>query len=108
MLEGAGAIMMESWKDMVPAIVMAWYPGMEGGNAIAEILFGDINPSGKLPLVWPKSVDQLFKFDSRARKVDYRDYHGYRWFDKKGIRSSLPVRFRNELHQLQIREPKAG
>jgi beta-glucosidase len=92
-LEAGGALCMESWKDAVPAIVMAWYPGMEGGNAIAEILFGDINPGGKLPLVFPKSADQLFKFENRARAVEYGYYHGYRWFDKKNLEPAFPFGF---------------
>ena len=48
---------------MVDAILFIWYPGMEGGIAIADILFGDVSPSGKLPLTFPKSLDQLPAFD---------------------------------------------
>jgi len=92
-LFGGSAIVMEAWKDAVPAIVMAWYPGMEGGNAIAEILFGDVNPGGKLPLVFPNSADQLFKFENKARTVQYGYYHGYRWFDKKNIEPAFPFGF---------------
>jgi len=92
-VEAGGAVVMESWKDKVLAILMAWYPGMEGGNAIAEIIFGDANPCGKLPLVFPKSADQLLKFDSRARTAQYGYYHGYRWFDKKGLDPAFPFGF---------------
>ncbi|MCB8822994.1 glycoside hydrolase family 3 N-terminal domain-containing protein [Microvirga rosea] len=45
--------------DQIPSVLMAWYPGTEGGPALADILFGDVNPSGKLPLSWPRSVGQL-------------------------------------------------
>ncbi len=92
-LEAGGAITMKNWKDAVPSIVMSWYPGMEGGNAIAEILFGDANPCGKLPIVFPKSADQLLSFDNRARSIAYGYYHGYRWFDKKGLDPAYPFGF---------------
>jgi len=82
-LEGGSAITMEGWRDKVSAILMAWYPGMEGGRAIAEILFGDVNPSGKLPITFPKSTDQLPFFDKKAKQIEYGYYHGYRLFDKK-------------------------
>ena len=84
-LEAGSAITMEGWHDDVPAIVMAWYPGMEGGNALAEIIFGEVNPSGKLPIIFPKSMDQLYKFDNKAKYVDYDYYHGYNYLDKNNI-----------------------
>jgi len=92
-LMGGSAITMAGWKDNVPAIVMAWYPGMEGGNAIADILFGDANPSGKLPINFPKSSDQLFKFDNKARAVKYDRWHGYRYFDKHNLDPEFPFGF---------------
>jgi len=92
-LEGGSAITMERWKNQVSAILMAWYPGMEGGNAIADILFGDVNPSGKLPMVFPKSTDQLPFFDNKAREIEYGYYHGFRLFDKKGLEPAFPFGF---------------
>lgn len=84
-LEGGGVITMERWIDKVPAIVMAWYPGMEGGNAIANVLFGKVNPSGKLPLVFPRALDQLFEFDNKAKEVKIDYCHGYRYMEKQGL-----------------------
>jgi beta-glucosidase len=84
-LEAGAAITLESWKDKAQAIVMAWYPGMEGGNAIADLLFGDVNFSGKLPITFHKSKDQLPYFDNRVDFIDYDYYHGYRMFEKKNM-----------------------
>jgi beta-glucosidase len=67
-------------KEKVPAIIQAWYAGCEGGNAIADILFGDNNPAGRLPITFYKSVDQL---------PDYEDYNmegrTYRYFEGEVI-----------------------
>ncbi len=84
-LIGGSAITMGDWKDQVSAIVMSWYSGMEGGHALADVIFGDVNPSAKLPIAWPKSVSQLFEFDSKAKEVEIDQYHGYRYFDKNGL-----------------------
>ena len=92
-LEGGGAITMEPWIKRVQAVLMTWYPGMEGGNALADILYGDVNPSGKLPITFPRSVNQLFRFDNRARQVEYNLYHGYRYFDKLGYKALFPFGF---------------
>jgi beta-glucosidase len=88
-LEGGSAITMAEWKDDVDAILMAWYPGMEGGSALADILFGDVNPGGRLPITFFESADQLFPFDKKARRVAYDHYHGYRYADSKKIRPAF-------------------
>jgi beta-glucosidase len=92
-LEAGSAVTIGSWKDEVEAILMAWYPGMEGGRAIAEVLFGDINPGGKLPLTWPASTDQLPFFDKKAKSIEYGYYHGYRHFDREGLVPEFPFGF---------------
>jgi beta-glucosidase len=85
-LEGGSAITVEGWIDDVPALLMAWYPGQEGGNAIAEVLFGDVNPSGKLPLTVPHSEADLPEFvsDPARLEVTYGYAHGYRYLDENG------------------------
>lgn len=60
---GGSPISLVEVEDLVDAILFIWYPGEQGGNAVADILFGDVNPSGKLPVTFPKSVDQLPPFD---------------------------------------------
>nr|WP_315383596.1 beta-glucosidase [uncultured Sphingomonas sp.] len=57
-LETGGPVLMP-WLEQVPAVLQAWYPGQRGGEAIAGILFGDVNPSGRLPISFPRSADQL-------------------------------------------------
>jgi beta-glucosidase len=90
---GGGAIMVEKWKDLVPSIMMLWYPGMEGGNAFARVIFGEVNPGGKLPFTVPSSVDQLPQFDPFARSVTYDLYHGYTLADRKGYKPAFPFGF---------------
>jgi beta-glucosidase len=92
-LEGGTAFIIEAWKAKVPAILMAWYPGMEGGTAIGKILFGETSPSGKLPLVFPKSEDQLPFFDKTADSIEYDYYHGYKLLDKNGDEPAFPFGF---------------
>ena len=87
----------------VPAILEAWYPGMEGGNAIASILFGDVNPSGKLPVTFPKRLEDVAAHASvvsypgiddedAGPTVRYDDgiFVGYRHFDTRGIEPRFP------------------
>lgn len=90
---GGSAIITEAWRDKVPAILMAWYPGMEGGHALADILLGRANPCGKLPCVFPKSQSQLPFFDKRAKSIEYGYYHGYRLMDKQGHEPAFPFGF---------------
>lgn len=84
------------WVEEVPAIVQAWYLGSEAGNAIASVLVGDANPSGKLPFSFPVKLD-----DIGAHKVgeypgkgetEYKEgiFVGYRWLDKENIESLFP------------------
>lgn len=92
-LIGGNMIMIEEWKDAVSAILMAYYPGMEGGTAIAKTLFGDVNPGGKLPFVVPTSEEHLPQVDWDAHEIKYDYYHGYTRLDKLGITPSLPYGF---------------
>ncbi len=92
-LIGGNMIMIDEWKDSVSAILMAYYPGMEGGTAIARILFGDVNPSGKLPFVIPHKESDLpqVEWDSTSQWYEY--YHGYAKLEKEGIEPSVPYGF---------------
>ncbi len=84
-LQGGSAITMGDWLPDIEALLMAWYPGQMGGHAIANLLFGDANPSGKLPLTIPRSVDDLPPFDAISKSVTYQYFHGYRHIDREGL-----------------------
>lgn len=81
------------WIDSVPSIVQGWYLGSEMGHSLADVIFGDVNPSGKLPFTFPVTLeDSPAHFNGKAYPTDgvneYEEgiYVGYRWFDAKGIK----------------------
>lgn len=92
-LIGGSTIMINEWKDSVSAIMMAYYPGMEGGTALGEIIYGDTNPSGKLPFVIPKRESDLPQVDWDAQQQYYEYFHGYRKLEKEGIEPEVPFGF---------------
>lgn len=78
----AGSSLAINWiNDSIPAIVNAWYPGEQGGTAVAEVLFGDYNPAGRLPLTYYKSLDQLPPFDD----YDVTKGRTYQYFKEKPL-----------------------
>ena len=110
-LNGGGAMEIAAWKDRVNAIVMAWYPGQQGGLAIAEVLTGKVNPSGKTPCTWgarledypacyTENVDRIrtSKTTNEPQKhnpymrIQYNEgvFVGYRGFDKNGVAPLYP------------------
>ena len=132
----AGSSLAINWIDEhVPAIVNAWYPGEQGGTAVAEVLFGKYNPAGRLPLTYYKSLDALPPFDDYdiTKGRTYQYFTGeclypfgyglsYTTFDYKDIRvedkgDSVEVSFRvknagkmagDEVSQLYVKTPEAG
>jgi len=90
---GGSAIDMNNWEDKVPSILFSWYSGMEGGKALAKILYGDINPSGKLPFSIPKNMSDYPYFDPFTDTITYGYYHGYTLFEKLGKEISYPFGF---------------
>jgi beta-glucosidase len=84
----SGAPVLMPWVDQVPAILQAWYPGEEDGNALAALLFGDVNPSGKLPVTFPRTETQTpvstpERYPGVNGTVVYSEKleMGYRWYD---------------------------
>ena len=99
MLDTGGPVLMP-WADQVAGIIEAWYPGQEDGNAIAAILYGDVNPSAKLPLTFPRNAAQI----PTAKKdqwpgVDGHSLYserlnvGYRWYDATNTQPLFPFGF---------------
>ncbi|MDB6102499.1 MAG: Beta-glucosidase [Gammaproteobacteria bacterium] len=99
-LETGGPVLMP-WVDGVAAVLEAWYPGSSGGEAIARVLTGEVNPSGRLPVTFPRSLEQLprphldgFPEQRNARiTVDYTIEGaavGYKWFDRRRFEPLFP------------------
>ena len=94
-LVNGSPVLMDDWVDDVAAIVEAWYPGQEGGQAVADVLFGRVNPSGKLPTTLPKSWEQCpayGHYPGKEGKVVYQEgvFVGYRHFDTRNIEPAFP------------------
>ncbi|WP_446745993.1 beta-glucosidase [Sphingomonas sp. OTU376] len=91
-LETGGPVL-TPWRGQVAGILAAWYPGTQGGGAIAHLLFGKVNPSGHLPATFPASIDQLPK-PSTPNKGDTTYSEGatvgYKWYDAKGLTPAFP------------------
>ena len=98
-IESGGPVLMP-WSGQVRGIVEAWYPGSGGGEAIANILFGRVNPSGRLPATFPKDETQLPRpvrpgtglANGQMFSIDYSEGAavGYKWFDAKGLQPLFP------------------
>lgn len=92
-LMGGNVIMTHSWKDKVKAILFAYYPGMKGGSALTDILFGKVVPSGKLPFAIAEREDQYPAVDWKAKQQHYGYYHGYQKIDRDGGAYDFPYGF---------------
>ncbi|MHA2313864.1 MAG: beta-glucosidase [Candidatus Hermodarchaeia archaeon] len=97
-------IAMSDWIEKVPVVLDAWYPGMEGGRAIANVLFGDAEPSGRLPITFPEQLSDSPAHSSGEKRhypgdeeknvfYDEGIFVGYRWFDETEIEPLFPFGF---------------
>jgi beta-glucosidase len=96
-LTSGGGVDMSAWIDRVPALLEAWYPGQEGGAAVAQLLFGESNPSGRLPISIERRWEDNATHDSYypkngSKKVEYTEgvFVGYRHFDKSTVKPLFP------------------
>ena len=90
---GGSAYVIKVWSDSADAILFSFYSGLEGGNALADVLSGDVNPGGKLPFTIAfddTDYPSFLRIEDCTREIDYGYYHGYTLFDKKGIEPQFP------------------
>jgi beta-glucosidase len=97
-LNSGGVVATADWIGSVPALLQAWYPGQEGGRAVADIITGAVNPSGKLPITYEKRREDspsYGNYPGSGGRVDYAEgiLVGYRWFDRKGVAPLYPFGF---------------
>jgi beta-glucosidase len=99
-ITSGGNVEMTPWIDQVSAIIEAWYPGQEGGTALAQILFGDYSPSGKLPASFERRWEDNATFESYYPKKDMKQveyseglFLGYRHFDRSTVKPRFPFGF---------------
>jgi beta-glucosidase len=93
-----GAPVLTPWRDQVPAILEAWYPGQEGGTALARVLFGDVDPGGRLPVTFMDSADQLptagstQQYPGVGEEEQYSEgvFIGYKWYDAHHLVPAFP------------------
>jgi beta-glucosidase len=107
-LIGGNMILIDDFKDSVSAILMAYYPGMEGGTAIAETIFGGNNPGGKLPFVLVHSENDLPKVDWDSDEAVYDYYHGYERLDKNKVAPAVPYGFGLSYTTFEESSPKCS
>jgi beta-glucosidase len=95
-LFGGCAIIVEEWKESADAIIMNYYSGEQGGPALANVLSGRVNPSGKLPFSVARDeadYPPFLEIGQKPYEIEYGYYHGYMLFDKEGIRPAFPFGF---------------
>lgn len=99
-LTAGGGVATSDWIGKIPALLHTWYAGQEGGNALAKILFGDVNPSGKLPITWERTIEDNPAYahyyeTPGTRDVEYAEgiFLGYRYVDMHQVKPLFPFGF---------------
>jgi beta-glucosidase len=87
----AGAVITEEWRDSVPAVLLSWYSGSEGGHALADVLLGRTDTSGRLPFSIPTSEEHLPFFDRNATAITYDKWFGQRLLDRNSHAAAFPL-----------------
>jgi len=99
-MTSGGSVNMNGWLDHVPALIEAWYPGQQGGTALAEVLFGEVNPSGRLPITFERRwednpVHDSYYPEANSKRVVYKEsvFVGYRGYEHSGTEPLFPFGF---------------
>jgi beta-glucosidase len=103
-LMGGGAILTGEWDQLAPGLLLLWYPGEQGGHALAEVLLGAVSPCGRLPFAIPTKASQLPPFEPRAPVVTYDLWHGYRRLQHQGQRAAYPFGFGLSYSRFETRD----
>lgn len=107
---GGSAYVINEWLDIADAVLMSFYSGIEGGNALADIISGDKNPAGKLPFTVAKRAEDYPSFlhiGAKNKEIDYGYYHGYTLFDKKNTEPEFPFGFGLSYTKFEIKNASA-
>jgi beta-glucosidase len=89
----AGAVITEEWRHAVPAVLLSWYSGSEGGHALADVLLGHVDASGRLPFSIPATEEHLPFFDRNATAITYDKWFGQRLLDRDDHAAAFPLGF---------------
>jgi beta-glucosidase len=92
-LVAGSAVVISEWDRSVPAVVQAWYSGMEGGHGVTDVLLGKVDASGRLPFSVPAEESDLPPFDAKAEAFVYDRWHGYWHLARRGIAPAYPFGF---------------
>ena len=92
-MQGGSTVLSSPWDQGVPALIHSWYSGMEGGHALAQVIFGQADPGGRLPFSVPSAAEHLPDFDPWATEASYGRYHGWWHLEHEGHEAAYPFGF---------------
>ncbi len=104
----AGAVITEEWRHSAPAVLLSWYAGAEGGHALADVLLGHVDASGRLPFSIPTSEDHLPYFDPDAAAITYDKWFGQRLLDRDGHAAAFPLGYGLSYTTFALSDPALG
>ena len=105
---GGGTVVVDPWDLDAAALLIAWYPGMEGGRALADVILGDAEPAGRMPVVTPRKQSHVPQVDWRARSATYQRWWGQRKLDCDGIGAAYPLGFGLGYTTFAVTDPMVG